>query len=94
MAAVHISPFSGAWYPSGAAELDRLLEELFETSRSRTGPYLFSDGIGYVVPHAGPQYSGAVAASPALHRQLGAEELRIGIILSGGNLDPDVLVRR
>lgn len=36
--------------------------------------------------------SGAVAASPALHRQLGAEELRIGIILSGGNLDPDVLV--
>jgi threonine dehydratase len=35
--------------------------------------------------------SGAVAASPSLHRQLGAEELRIGIILSGGNLDPDVL---
>jgi hypothetical protein len=63
MAAVHISPFSGAWYPSGAAELDRLLEELFESSRSRTGPYLFSDGIGFVVPHAGPQYSGAVAAS-------------------------------
>ena len=63
MAAVHISPFSGAWYPSEAAELDRLLEELFETSRSRTGPYLFPDGIGFVVPHAGPQYSGAVAAS-------------------------------
>ena len=37
--------------------------------------------------------SGAVAASPALNRQLGAEELRIGIILSGGNLDPDVMVR-
>jgi threonine dehydratase len=35
--------------------------------------------------------SGAVAASAALHRQLGAEGLRIGIILSGGNLDPDVL---
>ena len=38
--------------------------------------------------------SGAVAASPALNRQLGAEELRIGIILSGGNLDPDVLARQ
>lgn len=31
--------------------------------------------------------SGAVAASPALHRQLSAEGLRIGIIVSGGNLD-------
>ncbi len=35
--------------------------------------------------------SGAVAASPALHRQLGAEGLRIGVILSGGNLDPEVI---
>jgi threonine dehydratase len=35
--------------------------------------------------------SGAIAASPALHRQLGAEDLRIGIILSGGNLDPDAM---
>ena len=34
--------------------------------------------------------SGAVAASAALHRQLGAEGLRIGVILSGGNLDPDL----
>jgi threonine dehydratase len=33
--------------------------------------------------------SGAVAASPALHRQIAgdSEDLRIGIILSGGNLD-------
>jgi len=35
--------------------------------------------------------SGAVAASPALHRQIEGEELRIGIILSGGNLDPDTI---
>jgi threonine dehydratase len=35
--------------------------------------------------------SGAVAASPALHRQLGAEGLRIGIILSGGNVDPELI---
>ena len=34
--------------------------------------------------------SGAVSASPALHRQIGVEGLRIGIIVSGGNLDPDV----
>jgi len=35
--------------------------------------------------------SGAVAASPALHRQISgdSEDLRIGIILSGGNLDAE-----
>jgi threonine dehydratase len=38
--------------------------------------------------------SGAVAASPALHHQIQGEELRIGIILSGGNLDPDTLPRK
>jgi threonine dehydratase len=37
--------------------------------------------------------SGAAAASPAIHRQLVAEELRIGIILSGGNVDPDLIAR-
>ena len=35
--------------------------------------------------------SGAVAASPALHRQIEGDELRIGIILSGGNLDMDAV---
>jgi threonine dehydratase len=35
--------------------------------------------------------SGAVAASAALHRQLGEEGLRVGVILSGGNLDPEVI---
>lgn len=63
MSAVHISPFSGTWYPAEAAELDRLLEERFECSRQRTGPFLYPDGLGFVVPHAGPEYSGVVAAS-------------------------------
>jgi threonine dehydratase len=31
--------------------------------------------------------SGAVAAGPALFRKLGAEGKKVGIILSGGNLD-------
>ena len=35
--------------------------------------------------------SGAVAASAALHRQLGAEGLKIGVIISGGNLDPEAI---
>jgi AmmeMemoRadiSam system protein B len=63
MASVHISPFSGAWYPAEPAELDRLLDERFESSRRRTGPYLFPDPLAFVVPHAAPEYSGVVAAS-------------------------------
>jgi threonine dehydratase len=35
--------------------------------------------------------SGAVAAAPALFRQIGADGKEIGIILSGGNLDLDSL---
>ena len=68
MSAVHVSPFSGTWYPAGAAALDRLLEERFELSRQRTGPFLYINGLGFVVPHAGPEYSGTVAA--AVYRAL------------------------
>lgn len=63
MGAVHVSPFSGTWYPAHAAQLDHLLEERFERSRARTGPYLHRDGMGFVVPHAAPEYSGVVAAA-------------------------------
>src|SRR5689334_13844644 len=63
MSAVHVSPFSGTWYPALAVELDQLLEERFELSRRRTGPYLLGDALGFVVPHAGPECSGVVAAS-------------------------------
>jgi threonine dehydratase len=35
--------------------------------------------------------SGAVAAAPALFRQIGAQGKKVGIILSGGNLDLDSL---
>lgn len=63
MSTVHVSPFSGTWYPAGAAALGRLLEERFDLSRQRTGPFLYPNGLGFVVPHAGPEYSGTVAAS-------------------------------
>ncbi|MGD0497233.1 MAG: AmmeMemoRadiSam system protein B [Bryobacteraceae bacterium] len=62
MTAVHISPYSGSWYPAAASELEHLLDGLFEQSRRRN-PFLFPDGLGYVVPHAGPAYSGTVAAA-------------------------------
>ena len=78
MPTVHTSPFSGAWYPGEPAALESLLDEAFERSRQRTGPFLFPDGLGYVVPHAGPQYSGTVAAAVYLHGlagQIGARAL-------------------
>jgi hypothetical protein len=68
MQTVHISPFSGAWYPKEPSALESLLDGAFERSRQRTGPFLFPNGLGYVAPHAGPQYSGTVAA--AVYRSL------------------------
>src|ERR1035437_1820039 len=68
MQTVHTSPFSGAWYPAQPAALESLLDEAFERSRQRTGQFLFPNGLGYVTPHAGPQYSGTVAA--AVYRSL------------------------
>src|SRR5260370_30534281 len=63
MQAIHNSPFSGSWYPGHAGELERLLEERFVESCTRTGPYLLRDALGFVTPHAGPAYSGCVAAA-------------------------------
>ena len=72
MASVHSSPFAGQWYPAEARDLERLLEEAFERSRQRTGPFLFPNGLGFVVPHAGPAYSGTVAA--AVYRSLAEQQ--------------------
>src|ERR1051326_4750546 len=63
MQAVHNSPFRGSWYPESAGELERLLDDCFAASCARTGPYLVKDAIGFVTPHAGPAYSGCVAAA-------------------------------
>src|SRR5579864_4451371 len=63
MTSVHISPFSGTWYPADAAGLAQLLDQSFASSRERTGSFLLPNGLGFVVPHAGPEYSGVVAAS-------------------------------
>lgn len=63
MQAIHNSPFSGSWYPENADDLERLLEERFTQSCARTGPYLLKDALAFVAPHAGPAYSGCVAAA-------------------------------
>ncbi|HUB77329.1 MAG TPA: AmmeMemoRadiSam system protein B [Bryobacteraceae bacterium] len=71
MTATHKSPFSGSWYPADRWELESLLAERFAESERRTGCHFFRGAFGYVVPHAGPAYSGTVAA--AVYRSLARE---------------------
>jgi hypothetical protein len=80
MSPTHISPYSGAWYPALADDLARLLDGCFEESRERTGPHLFRNGLGFVVPHAGPAYCGAVAA--AVYRSLSLDPPERVILLA------------
>jgi hypothetical protein len=63
----HRSPLAGSWYPSDPSDLTRLLESAIESSGNRTGPFLRRGGLGYIVPHAAPIYSGKVAASVYRH---------------------------
>ncbi len=65
MAAAHISPYAGTWYPERAAELEKLLDACFARPISAATP---SGALGFVVPHAAPQWSGAVSA--AVYREI------------------------
>ncbi|MGB7761432.1 MAG: AmmeMemoRadiSam system protein B [Bryobacteraceae bacterium] len=74
MASSHATPFSGSWYPGGLDELEALLERLFDSSLKRTGPSLLPRPLAFVVPHAGLEYSGTVAASAYRHLQAAKPE--------------------
>lgn len=63
MTNVHESPYAGSWYPGRPAELEQLIDRLFEASLRRTGPCLYPEPLAFVVPHAGLAYSGTVAAA-------------------------------
>jgi len=80
MVATHKSPFSGAWYPDDLPELESLLAERFAESERRTGSFLYPDAFGYVVPHAGPAYSGTVAA--AVYRSLAQQRPERVVVLA------------
>jgi MEMO1 family protein len=69
VASSHATPFSGSWYPGQRAELEALLDRLFDCSLKRTGPSLLPRPLAFVVPHAGLVYSGTVAASAYRHLQ-------------------------
>ena len=65
----HRSPLAGSWYPSGVNELQRLLDATLRDSVQRTGSFVRQGGLAFLVPHAAPAYSGAVAASVYRHLQ-------------------------
>jgi AmmeMemoRadiSam system protein B/AmmeMemoRadiSam system protein A len=79
MHAVHVSPYVGTWYPDCRTDLERLLDDLFESSAQRTGAFLLANPLGFVVPHAGLQYSGTVAA--AAYRHVGRQQPRRAVVL-------------
>jgi len=74
MAAAHVSPYGGIWYPPQQRRLNALLDGLFETSFRRTGPHVLPGALAVLVPHAAPQYSGTVAAAAYRHMQLAKPE--------------------
>ncbi len=78
-AAVHITPYSGSWYPQEPEELRQLVDELWEASLQRTGSYLLPNARGYLVPHAGLAYSGTVAA--AVYRHIESQQPRSVVLL-------------
>jgi MEMO1 family protein len=79
MTTTHISPYRGQWYPESMTELDSLLDEKYAESRKRTEAFLPA-GLGFVVPHAGPAYSGTVAAS--VYRTLKQQQARRVVMLA------------
>jgi len=80
MLATHKSPFSGSWYPGDREALESLLAERFAESERRTGCYFFPGALAYVAPHAGPAYSGTVAA--AVYRPLARERPERVVLLA------------
>lgn len=86
MHAVHVSPYGGTWYPDRRADLERLLDDLFECSERRTGAFLLEDALGFVVPHAALQYSGTVASAAYRHvrRRQPERAVILGFAHSGG----------
>ncbi|MCC6590606.1 MAG: AmmeMemoRadiSam system protein B [Bryobacterales bacterium] len=91
MAEVHESPYCGSWYPGDRQRLTELLEALKERSESRIGLAQLKNPVGFVVPHAGLEYSGTVAQ--AAYRALRAARPKrvwlLGFSHSGG---PDAVM--
>jgi AmmeMemoRadiSam system protein B/AmmeMemoRadiSam system protein A len=63
LAQTHPTPMAGRWFPAEKTDLNRLLDSSYAASARRSPGPPRSQLRGLVVPHAGLQYSGVVAAS-------------------------------
>lgn len=76
---IHVTPMAGKWFPAAEPDLKQLVRTTFDVADKRSGnaparPRL----LGLIVPHAGLNYSGLVAA--ASYRLLGQPQ---NVILLG-----------
>ena len=91
MTQVHESPYCGSWYPGDRRGLTELLETLEGRSESRTGLAQLKNPVGFVVPHAGLQYSGTVAQ--AAYRALrAARPERVWLLAFSHSGGPDAVM--
>ena len=75
MASSHATPFAGSWYPGRPRRVGGAPGRGSSTaSLKRTGPSLLPRPLAFVVPHAGLEYSGTVAASAYRHLQAAKPE--------------------
>jgi len=86
MPTAHISQYAGSWYPGNPVDLQSLLDRIFVASADRTGPAFLQNPLAFVVPHAGPAYSGTVAASVYRHLRAAAPAriFVLGFLHEGG----------
>jgi MEMO1 family protein len=92
MAAAHVSPYCGTWYPLQTAGLNALLDEAFEASCRRTGSHLIPPMLAAIVPHAAPRHSGTVAAAAYRHVQLVNPERVFILGFSHSGIGPGVAI--
>ena len=72
---------AGAWYPADPDELRQMVDKLLADAEPAEGA-----PIGLVVPHAGLDYSGAVAASG--FKQMEGKDFDVAVIISADHKEP------
>ena len=83
---VRKAAFAGSWYPSGASECERQIED-FLSEASAPGEYQMK-AVGGIVPHAGWDFSGSIACR-VIHslKQMAAADPDV-ILVFGMHLHP------
>jgi AmmeMemoRadiSam system protein B len=82
---VRKAAFAGSWYPAGASECEREIENFLEEGRSITLPDRYL--VGGIVPHAGWYFSGSIACN--IIHSLKDQKTPDTLVVFGMHLHPD-----